>query len=156
MAQRPLFRIVCAACLSTAMATAHADPQLPGRVLRVVDGDSLILDVRGSQLLVNLAGIDAPEPSQPWGTAAAQRLSAMMTGLFVVVEVEDSGRDREIHGRIVVKGRDAALDLLYDGLARSTIGLNGPQGIKHPYVQAERQARAARRGLWSDNPPVTP
>ena len=92
-------------------------PQLPGGVLRVVDGDSLILDVRGSQLLGQPGRDRCPEPSQPWGTAAAQRLSAMMTGLFVVVEVEDSGRDREIHGRIVVKGRDAALDLLYDGLA---------------------------------------
>ena len=54
------------------------------------------------------------------------------------------------------KGRDAALDLVYDGLARSTIVPSGPLGIKHPpYVQAERQARGPAR-LWSDDPPVSP
>ena len=151
-----LFRIVVVAGLLATLAATQADQTLPGRVLRVVDGDRLIIDVRGSQHLVSLAGIDAPEQNQPWGAAAAQHLNTTMTGLFVVVEVWDTNRDREVTGRVALKGRDVALDLLHDGLAWSTIGLNGPHDDRHPYVQAEHQARAARRGLWSDDQRVPP
>jgi endonuclease YncB( thermonuclease family) len=144
--------------LATTLVAAHgialAGSQLPGRVLRVIDGDSLVLEVRGAQYRVELADIDAPELNQPWGTNAAERLNAAVVGLFVVVE----GRplDRGIRGRVVVRGRDVALDLLYDGLAWSTLPVDPQQYVAHPYSEAERQAREAGRGLWSDERPVPP
>ncbi|MGB5199944.1 MAG: thermonuclease family protein [Sedimenticolaceae bacterium] len=128
-----------------------ADNQLPGRVLRIVDGDSLVLDVQGSQYRIELWGIDAPERNQPWGEAAADQLNRTLTGSFVNVRISKKG------GRIALRGRDVALDLLYDGLAWSVIPESqSPDQAEHPYNLAQRQASAARRGLWSDEHPVPP
>ncbi|MCG6967072.1 MAG: thermonuclease family protein [Chromatiaceae bacterium] len=144
--------LVGSACLAY-----NGEQQLPGRVLRVIDGDSLILEMRGSQYLIELAGIDAPEPSQPWGGAATDRLYTTLTGAFVVVHTSDDDFTGPIHGSVIYKGRDVALDMLYDGLAWSTVPTDTSAGAPgNPYTDAEAAARAARRGLWSDDNPVPP
>lgn len=140
-------------CISAGIAAA-AELQLPGRVQRVIDGDSLVLEVRGSLYPVELADIDAPELNQPWGKTAADRLNAGLTGMFVVVRGTLSGRT--VHGSVVFKDRDPALDMLYDGLAWSTVRAEAARPIIHPYNEAQDRARAARRGLWSDEGPIPP
>lgn len=138
--------------------TSHtADYQLPGRVLRIIDGDSLVLDVQGSQYRIELWGIDAPEGNQPWGEAAADQLNRTLTGSFVNVRIDGGGSDGRVAGRVMLRGRDVALDLLYDGLAWSVIPESqSPDQAEHPYTLAQRQASAAQSGLWSDDHPVPP
>lgn len=134
-----------------------ADRQLPGRIIRVVDGDTLILDVRGSQYRIELAGVDAPELNQPWGSTAADRLYGSLTGAFVVLSGARQTGDGATMGTVIFKDRDVALDLLHDGLAWSTFGTVTLQpGDTHPYAVAQAQARLARRGLWSEDNPVPP
>ena len=56
--------------------TAHlhctaAPVAMEGRILRVLDGDSVVLrDEHGSLHKIRLAGIDAPESRQPFGQQA--------------------------------------------------------------------------------------
>ena len=142
-----------------------AERQLPGRVVHVTDGDSLVLDVRGSHHRVELAGIDAPELNQPWGQTAAVHLRRLLTGAFVVVEAREDGGSRALTGTITFKGRDVAYDMLYDGLAWSTRRSDDesahsittkPTPPADPYTAAEDLARLSRRGLWSDAEPVPP
>jgi endonuclease YncB( thermonuclease family) len=155
----PVRQVLCVIVLlvHTGLAGA-ADYQLPGRVLRVIDGDSLVLDVRGGIYQVELTGIDAPEPDQPWGEAAAYRLNATLTGVFVVVDARASAAVPHgiVYGSVVFKGRDVALDMLHDGLAWSTIPVDPQQTSPHPYNEAQRQAQDAHRGLWSDPDPIPP
>ena len=134
------------------------DRQLPGWVLWVVDGDSLVLDVRGSQYRVELSDIDAPELNQAWGQAAADRLKRALTGRFVVVDAADIAPNGQVHGRLTYKNRDIGLDLLHEGLAWCTIGpvTETPYDTNHPYRDAESAARQTRRGLWSDEHAVPP
>lgn len=132
---------------------------LPGRVLRVVDGDSLVLDVRGSQYRIDLAGIDAPELNQPWGPAAGERLRRLLAGAFVVVEVQ-GGEGTALSGGIRLRNRDPALQLLEEGLAwslfRESAGGDSADDRPNPYLAAEQAARAARLGLWSEPMPIPP
>ncbi|MDJ0738174.1 MAG: thermonuclease family protein [Gammaproteobacteria bacterium] len=138
---------------------APAADHLPGRVLRVIDGDSLVLELRGAQHRIELHGIDAPELNQPWGGTAAAQLQRRLAGAFVVVTRHAVDRANRTVGSIRVHDRDVALDLLSGGLAWSTVPL--PDGATdsrppHPYTRAERQARDAGRGLWSDAAPIAP
>ncbi len=146
--------IVCA-LLCGLGGTGHADDWLlPGRVLRVIDGDSLVLDVRGSLYQVELQGIDAPELNQPWGTRAADQLDRTLTGAFVVITGVVSDAGQAIRGGLRYKDRDVALDLLHDGLAWSA---PPPDPTYRPHYRvAESDARRARRGLWGDQGPVPP
>lgn len=150
----PSRHILAVIVMTIAAGQARAELQLPGRVLRVTDGDSLVLDVRGSLYRVELTGIDAPELNQPWGNAAAERLNTMLTGKFVVITGDAMGP--AVHGTVRFANHDVALDLLYDGLAWATIPPGPPQSDPHPYMAAQDQARAAHRGLWSDPQPIAP
>jgi micrococcal nuclease len=134
---------------------AAADSYLSGRVLFVADGDSLVLDVAGARHDIDLAGIDAPEANQPWGQVAAEQLRRL-TGAHVVAEIVHRDSASKSTARLVYRKRDVASDLLSDGLAWSTVAPPAPGAMPAPYVLAEQQARAARRGLWSDEEQVPP
>ncbi len=157
--------ILCSLAIALAKPAFASERQLPGRVIHVMDGDSLVLDVRGSHYRIEIAGIDAPELNQPWGQTATTHLAHLLTGSFVVVEILHDAGTAGSSGTIVYKGRDVAYDLLYDGLAWST--RRGDQESTHaitaepapptdPYTTAEDQARLTRRGLWADPRPVPP
>ena len=143
--------------LLTLSAPAAADKLLPGRVLHVLDGDSLILDVGGGQYRVELADIDAPELNQPWGRAARDWLGQALRGRFVVVRSSDVSRDGHIRGRLLFKNHDPGATLLYQGLAWCVPQPDGKAvSESREYLDAQADARAARRGLWSDASPVPP
>jgi endonuclease YncB( thermonuclease family) len=52
--------------------------ELLGQVVGIHDGDTLtLLTPENRQVRIRLAGIDAPESRQPYGTRAQQELSAL-------------------------------------------------------------------------------
>jgi endonuclease YncB( thermonuclease family) len=66
---------------------------LTGRVVRVTDGDTIVvLDANNSQHKNRLQGIDAPERKQAFGTKSKEHLSDSVTGKIVIVDY--SKRDR--------------------------------------------------------------
>ena len=57
---------------------------LSGRVVRVVDGDTLVvLDATQAQQKIRLQGIDAPERGQAFGTKSKKHLSDLVAGQVV-------------------------------------------------------------------------
>jgi micrococcal nuclease len=96
--EAPMLRILhLALLLLVSLPTAAAT--FEGRVVRVKDGDSLMLfrpDVKRTSE-IRLAGIDAPELAQPWGVQSRSALRRLVNGETVRVEVTD--RDR--YGRLV-------------------------------------------------------
>ena len=69
---RALFALLLTAL--TSLATAAPAPNvLEARVVGVTDGDTVtVLDANKVQHKVRLAGIDAPEKDQPFGTAPSR------------------------------------------------------------------------------------
>ena len=117
------------------------------KVVSVVDGDTLhVVDTAGVPLDVRLDGIDCPESGQPFGGVARRHLRAAAFDRFV--EVRKVGMDS--HGRVVarvrVDGRDLSVDLLQAGLAWHYTDYSRDAGL----AAAERDARTAKRGLWSE------
>ena len=75
-----------------------------GRVTRVKDGDSLLVfrpDVKRTSE-IRLAGIDAPEYSQPWGIQSRSALRLLVNGKQVRVEVTDRDRYNRVVARVWV------------------------------------------------------
>jgi endonuclease YncB( thermonuclease family) len=123
-------------------------PTLTGRA-RSLDGDSLWL--AGEH--IRLFGIDAPEGRQecrdgagapyPCGREAARALAAAINGRTVAcTAVEHDRYDRNV-AICTVDGRD-----LGELMVRSGHAIELPQHSRGRYGAAEREARAARRGLW--------
>jgi micrococcal nuclease len=131
---------------------AGAETVLVGEV---VDGDSLRL-VDGRK--IRLTGVNAPELG--WGERADQPLAREARGAlrtFVGNQPVDLrfGPDRfDHHGRTLAyvsaaNGNSAGEYLLRKGLA-AMVAI--PPNISHVgrYQRAERDARAARRGIWAE------
>lgn len=72
-----MIRLLCSIVMIVLTFSASAD--ISGRVVRVLDGDTVEILETGNRLTrVRLAGIDAPEKSQPFGQRSRQALSSMV------------------------------------------------------------------------------
>lgn len=165
--------------LMIGLATRQSVPTLPGRVLsssttvtttvelvasptppaptsivvRVVDGDTIEL-ADGQR--VRYLGIDTPESVDPrkgvacFGREAAERNRDLVEGQAVRLQRDVSDRDR--YGRLlryVYLGDELVNEqLVRDGYARTHAY---PPDVRYQsrFEAAERDARAAGRGLWS-------
>jgi endonuclease YncB( thermonuclease family) len=142
--------VITFACLP---AVAADPPPFAGKVVSVHDGDTLtVLDASNVQHKVRLHGIDAPERRQPFGTKARERLAELTHGKSVRVLPVDRDRYGRTVARIEVEGQDVNRQMIADGLAWHYTRYSKDAAM----AGAERDARAARRGLWADAAPVPP
>ena len=133
--------------------------ELEGRVVRIVDGDTLVLlDATNAQHKIRLAGIDCPEKGQPWGTRAKQALSDYVFDRQVTVEWSKLDRYKRIVGKVLDGQRDVNLALVRDGMCWWYRKYAGEQSAADQslYEAAETTAREQRKGLWADPKPVPP
>jgi len=145
--------------LLVALPLAAAAAVLHGRVVAVADGDTItVLTAARRRERVRLAGIDAPESKQAFGAAAKRGLAALVFGAEVRVEYAKRDRYGRIVGRVLRDGRDAGLAQIEAGLAWHYARYAAEQApaARAAYAQAERAARAERRGLWTDAAPRAP
>ena len=67
---------------------------LKGKAVRIVDGDTFDLLVDKTTHRIRLAGIDAPEKGQDFGTASKQLLGTLCIGEVLTVVVTDTDRNK--------------------------------------------------------------
>jgi len=111
-------------------------------VARVIDGDTF---VAGDGQHYRLWGVDAPERGQPWSAKATAALEEITAGQPVTVEPVGESYQRTV-ARVAVGGGDVSAELARRGLARWK-----PEFAPNSagYAEAEAEARAAGRGIWS-------
>lgn len=138
--------------------TAEQPGVIQGKVVELGWGDSLtVLDAQSKQHRVRLLGIDAPEKEQAFGPASRQKLSAMVFGKVVVVKYEKMDKQQRPLGKVSLGAVDVNLEMLKAGLAwYYPNDRDLPESDRPLYAGAEREARAAGRGLWQDESPQPP
>ena len=143
--------------LLTAIA-GHAGT-LEGRIIGIADGDTVtILDGSNSQHKIRLAGINAPEKKQAFGTRSKESLSDLVFGKTVIVETGKIDRYGRTIGKILVNDIDANLEQIKRGMAWHYKGYQREQSPQDriTYATAEIDAQTAKRGLWQDVNPTPP
>jgi micrococcal nuclease len=141
-----------------ALPTATIEEPHPteAKVVRVIDGDTIEVDIGGIAFEVRYIGIDCPEADDPLGpdaTEANRQLVEYKTVQLVIdtSEMDDFGRllryvyvgDLFVNAELVRLGYARAVsyppDVAYDGL----------------FVEMESQARQAGVGLWAETTQAT-
>lgn len=139
------------------------------RVLRVVDGDTLDLDMPdhgATSTRVRLLGIDCPEiPHNPGesggfhGREAAEYATNKFTGRRVRISLDPTQPVRDRHGRLLAylfftdgidSSRAASLNqqLIEQGLAYADWRFDHVHELR--FERAERLAMRAKIGMWKD------
>ena len=121
-------------------------------VVRVKDGDSLVVDSNGREAEVRLADIDAPEFNQPRGDEARDALQSLVAGKEVRLALVGGDAYRRIVAHVFVGEVDVNAELVRRGLAWVRRAYDPAPSL----VALEDGARQARRGLWADEDPVPP
>ena len=144
-------RLAALACaLAFAPLAARAD--FAGRVVGVVDGDTLTILDGSRQVRVRLWGIDAPERGQPWSSRSREALAARAMHREARVAARGTDGYGRTLARVVVDGVDLGDAQLADGLAWVYRRYSHDRAM----LALEEGARAARRGLWSLTDPEPP
>lgn len=138
---------------------AIASAQLTGKVIGVLDGDTLdVLDASKATHRIRLTGIDAPEKAQPFGQRSKEHLSDVVFGKQVEVQAGKSDKYGRTVGKVVVQGVDANLEQVKAGFAWHYKQYAAEQSVSDRalYSSAEEKARIAHLGLWHDAKPMPP
>ncbi len=148
-----LFTILCA---STAVASETAT------VTRVVDGDTLVVDIAGQEERVRLIGVDTPEtvhPNKPvefFGKEASAFTKRIAEGETVRLESDPQNSNRDRYNRLL------RYVYLPDGTCLNAEIIRQGYGfayVKYPFARMEeyrlleRAAREKGRGLWHHRDP---
>jgi micrococcal nuclease len=131
--------------------------RLEGRVTKIVDGDTIHVQVGGRREKVRYIGVDTPEthkpgtPVQCYGRSASAFNARLVAGRRVELRTDAEARDR--YGRLLAyvyrrpDGMFVNAELVRRGFA--TI-LTIPPNVAHAqeFLRLQRAARQAGRGLW--------
>jgi micrococcal nuclease len=128
-------------------------------VVRVVDGDTVDVNLDGVTTRVRLIGINTPEtvdPNKPvecYGPEASKRAKALLEGQRVLLEADPSQDDRDRYDRLLryiwfEDGRLFNMQMVLEGYAYEYT-YQVPYKYQAVFKAAQRQAEEAQRGLWS-------
>lgn len=127
---------------------------LSGRVVGVLDGDSLIMRTDGGEEhTVRLFGIDTPERGQPHADRARSALLQMVSRQTVNVVHIDTDNFNRIVGTVYLGDNNINLAMVNAGHAW-WFQRYAPH--ERQLQAAEQAARAAGKGLWAQAEPVPP
>ncbi|WP_290797885.1 thermonuclease family protein [Flavihumibacter sp. UBA7668] len=127
-----------------------------GKVIGVVDGDTIDILYEGKPLRIRLAHIDCPEirKKQPYGAAAKKFSSDFCFGKQVrILHKNDVDRNKRLIGELFLfNGLNLNKELVKAGLAWHFVKYS----TSVEYSNLEKAARIARTGLWKEPNPVAP
>lgn len=125
------------------------------KVIRVIDGDTIEVDIDGKSYKVRYIGIDTPETvhptrgEEPYGREACAKNRELVEGKVVRLEKDVSETDK--YGRLLryvwVGDLLVNAELVRLGYAQVT---TYPPDVKYQdlFLKLQREAREAGRGLW--------
>ena len=140
-----VFLFLCVSCA--------ADPTLKGSVVKVTDGDTIVLLINNQEQRIRLNGIDCPERGQAFGTVARSFVGDLVFSKEVRVVSEGLDRYQRVLGWVYLEdGRCLNHELLKAGLAWHYKDYNSDPDL----AAMEVSAKAAKKGLWVDPHPIPP
>jgi micrococcal nuclease len=164
---RRIVIIVILTALTLCLCTQKVQNEVYVKVIDVIDGDTIVVDMNGKLERVRLIGVDTPElkaeKNKPyeydnitnltllaeWGWKAKEFAEKWLEGKIVKLEFDEFAGYRDKYGRILayvyVNGTDFNALLLEKGLAR--VYVTKFKKLEY-YMELEKKAFSERRGLW--------
>jgi endonuclease YncB( thermonuclease family) len=127
------------------------EKEITGKISRVIDGDTFVMETIAGSVKIRLDGIDCPEKKQPYSIESKAFLNRYLNRQC---KLTAKGKDR--YGRILavlwIDGKNINLLMVQEGYAWHFKKYSKDSAL----AQAEIKARESRIGLWQDDKPVAP
>lgn len=136
-----------------AMAAPALAETFQGKVVRVLDGDTIEVLHERTPVRIRLSGIDAPESGQPFGAKATRFVREHAAQQHVTVKIVDTDRYGRSIGEIFLPdGSSLNREIIKAGYAWWYRQYSRDASLG----ALEAQARAESRGLWADPNSIAP
>lgn len=126
--------------------------EFSGKVIAVLDGDTLLVVRSGKPVKVRLAEIDAPEKVQPYGAESQQSLAELVIGKPVRVV----SRAVDNYGRLVALVYANDLNVNHEQVRRGMAWEYSRFHSNREVLALQREAQLAGRGLWAEQVAIEP
>lgn len=129
------------------------------KVARVIDGDTMAVEISGKTETVRLIGVNAPESVDPrrtvecFGKESSDKAKEILNNKSVKLEMDEAQEDRDKYGRLL------RYVFLEDGTNFNKMMITGgfayeytydlPYKYQSEFKEAEKEAREAQKGLWA-------
>jgi endonuclease YncB( thermonuclease family) len=137
--------------------TAATDPEgQAAKVVRVIDGDTIEVEIDGKPVRLRYIGIDAPERGQPGFEESHAANAALVDGQTVYLVKDVSETDpfgRLLRYVYLADGTMVNAELVRRGFAQA---VTYPPDVAHQelFLALQREAREAGSGLWAGTDPA--
>lgn len=124
------------------------------RVIRVYDGDTILVQGLDIRFKIRLVGIDAPETGgrdregQPFSRKASQFLETLVQDQSVTLKSYGIGGFNRVLAEVFLGNINVNLELVKNGLAEVYQGTLPKELNAAPYRSAEILARDGAKGVW--------
>lgn len=136
------------------------------KVMKVIDGDTVNVEIEGKSNTLRLIGIDTPEtvdprkPVQCYGKEASDKARVLLTGKNVALETDATQGDKDKYDRLLryvylEDGTSVNKFMISEGYAHEYTYQSNPYKYQSEYIEAQKQARESKKGLWADNICIT-
>jgi len=128
------------------------------KVIKVVDGDTIAVDINGAKETIRLIGINTPETVDPrkpvecFGVEASNKAKELLSSKSVSLEKDITQGERDKYNRLLryVRTEDGLfynLEIIKQGYAYEYT-YDIPCKYQNEFKQAENYARTNKLGLW--------
>ena len=131
------------------------------KVVKVVDGDTVDVEIKGKIERLRLIGIDTPETVDPrkevqcFGIEASNKAKELLSGKFVTLENDETQSERDRYGRLLryvflPDGTHFNKLMISEGFAYEYT-YDEPYKYQAEFKQAQALAQSQNKGLWNPN-----
>ncbi|MBI5456798.1 thermonuclease family protein [Candidatus Kaiserbacteria bacterium] len=146
---------------SSTVLAAKQDSVQRYRVLKVIDGDTLAIEMNGKNTTLRLIGLDTPETSDPrkpvqcFGVEASLMAKELLSGQNVTIETDASQGKFDKYNRVLAYVYLPNGTLFNEYMIAEGFGheytYNLPYKYQTQFKAAEKAARQEKKGLWADD-----
>ncbi len=126
--------------------------EIDAKVIKIIDGDSILVNNKNKKIEIRLKDIDAPEIKQAYGQKSKQNLSKYILNKKVSIKYSKKDHYGRVLGTVFYKGEDINLLQVKDGYA----WFYEKYSNKKEYKIAMKLAKKIKKGLWSAKKPLPP
>jgi micrococcal nuclease len=132
------------------------------RVTKVIDGDTIKVEINGKNETVRLIGIDSPETTDPrrsiqcFGKEASDKAKEILINKNIFLEKDPTQGDKDKYSRLLrfvflEDGTNFNKFMVSEGYAHEYTYQNNPYKYQQDFKDAQKTARENKKGLWADN-----
>jgi len=123
-------------------------------LIKIIDGDTVIVKINGEEKSIRLIGIDTPEKNECFEKEATEKLKEIIANKKIKLEADNSQDDKDKYDRLLryIYLEDGTLinkKLIEEGVAKEYT-YKIAYKFQTEFKEAEKIAKEKKIGIWAD------